>query len=139
MPEPTEIRWQQRYDHLTRALGLLQRGLARDPAELSDLESEGLIQRFEYTLELAWKTLKDYLEWSGVVLEPKTPRETVKQAYIAGLIPDGAVWIAMLDRRNLLSHCYDQATFDDTVVRLRAEFLAALEQMHTRLQTERAP
>ena len=63
-----DIRWQQRFDNFDRALGLLREALANGPAALNQLEKEGVVQRFEYTLELAWKTIKDYLEESGVVL-----------------------------------------------------------------------
>lgn len=63
-----DIRWQQRFDNFDRALGLLREALANGPAALNQLEKEGVVQRFEYTLELAWKTIKDYLEGSGVVL-----------------------------------------------------------------------
>ena len=60
-----DIRWQQRFDNFDRALGLLREALANGPAALNQLEKEGVVQRFEYTLELAWKTIKDYLEESG--------------------------------------------------------------------------
>ncbi len=63
-----DIRWQQRFDNFDRALGLLREALANGPAALNQLEKEGVVQRFEYTLELAWKTIKDYLEESRVVL-----------------------------------------------------------------------
>ena len=63
-----DIRWQQRFDNFDRALGLLREALANGPGALNQLEKEGVVQRFEYTLELAWKTIKDYLEESGVVL-----------------------------------------------------------------------
>lgn len=63
-----DIRWQQRFDNFDRALGLLREALANGPAALNQLEKEGVVQRFEYTLEPAWKTIKDSLEKSGVVL-----------------------------------------------------------------------
>jgi len=63
-----DIRWQQRFDNFDRALGLLREALANGPAALNQLEKEGVVQRFEYTLELEWETIKDYLEESGVVL-----------------------------------------------------------------------
>ena len=63
-----DIRWQQRFDNFDRALGLLREALANGPAALNQLEKQGVVQRFEYTSELAWKTIEDYLEESGVVL-----------------------------------------------------------------------
>jgi nucleotidyltransferase substrate binding protein (TIGR01987 family) len=60
---------------------------------------------FETAFELAWKTLKDYLESEGV--DTKTPRETIKQAFQTRLLADGHVWIKILDDRNMMSHTYD--------------------------------
>jgi nucleotidyltransferase substrate binding protein (TIGR01987 family) len=106
-----DIRWEQPFENFTRALGLLRDALARGPGPLNQLEKEGVVQRFEYTLELAWKTIKDYLEASGVVLSAVTPRQVVKDACAARIIDDGQAWIDMLDHRNLLSHTYDPTNF----------------------------
>lgn len=70
-----DIRWQQRFENFDRALTLLQDALAAGPAVLNQLEKEGVVQRFEYTLEPAWKTVRDFLEKSGVVLMAITPRQ----------------------------------------------------------------
>src|ERR1051325_9170025 len=103
-----DIRWIQRSEHFEKAL-LLLREAFEHPDQLSDLEKEGAIQRFEYTVELAWKALKDYLEASGVALDQKTPKHVIKQAFAANLIQDGQTWIDMLETRNRLSHTYDES------------------------------
>lgn len=69
-----DIRWKQRYENFSKASELLDDALKNGPGSLNQLEREGVIQRFEYTFELAWKTVKDYLENAGVVLK-KRPRE----------------------------------------------------------------
>jgi len=102
------------------------------------LEKEGVIQRFEYTFELAWKTLKDRLEHDGLVIAPATPRETIKRAFAARFLADGQVWIDMLDHRNLLSHKYDFAVFDRAVDAIIARYLPALNDLHDRLLREAA-
>jgi nucleotidyltransferase substrate binding protein (TIGR01987 family) len=79
---------------------------------------EGLIQRFEYTFELAWKTLKDYLEHSGIVLPQITPKAVLKAAFAAKLIEDGQIWMDMLSHRNLRSHTYDCEKFEEAVTPL---------------------
>jgi len=107
----SDIRWKQRFENFERAFGLLREAFAQSPAEMSDLEKEGAIQRFEYTFELAWKTLKDYLIYSGVVFDQITPRSVIKQAFAAKIIQDGQTWIDMLDQRNLMSHTYDDESF----------------------------
>jgi len=81
-PSP-DIRWQQRLQNFERALALLSEAMEGGPAALNQLEKEGAVQRFEYTLELAWKTLKDYLEASGIVLNAITPRQVIKDAFAA--------------------------------------------------------
>lgn len=63
-------------------------------------------------MEQAWKTLKDCLEFSGVVLARKTPTHDVKQAFTAKIISDGQCWVDMLDCRNSLSHIHDAAVVD---------------------------
>ena len=78
----TDTRWQQRFDNLLKAFHLLQDAATAE--NLSALESEGLIQRFEYTFELSWKTLKHYLESKGVTVQ--FPRDVIKEAFRAGLI-----------------------------------------------------
>lgn len=109
------VRWKQRYQSFDRALALLREAVAHGPASLIQLEKEGAIQRFEYTLEIAGKTVKDFLEESGVVLGPVTPREVVKQAFAAKLLSDGQVWVDMLNHRNLLSHTSDITAFEQAV------------------------
>jgi nucleotidyltransferase substrate binding protein (TIGR01987 family) len=124
------IRWRQRFQNLDRAIQLLRAPLADGVERLSLLEKEGVIQRFEFTLELAWKTLKDYLEYSGVVIEPATPRNVVKEAFAAKILPDGQVWIDMLDHRNLLSHTYDEKAFCAAVDALAERYLPAILALH---------
>jgi nucleotidyltransferase substrate binding protein (TIGR01987 family) len=124
-----DIRWKQRFQNFDRAFVLLREALA-DNRTLSMLEKEGVIQRFEYTYELAWKTLKDYLEASGVVISPVTPRQVIKEAFAARIITDGQVWINMLDTRNLLSHSYDFSVFELAVKAIAEHYLPAMEKLH---------
>jgi len=125
-----DIRWQQRFQNFDRGISLLREALENGPAALSPLEKEGVIQRFEYTFELAWKTVKDYLEQNGLVISPVTPRQVLKDAFAAKLIADGQTWIDMLDHRNLLSHTYDFAVFDQAVDAIAARYLPAMEAVH---------
>jgi nucleotidyltransferase substrate binding protein (TIGR01987 family) len=133
MPVNPDIRWKQRFQNFDRAFVLLRDALAGQPEELSPLEKEGVIQRFEYTFELAWKTLKDYLEEGGLVIAPVTPRQVLKEAFAAKVIQQGSVWIAMLDHRNLLSHTYDLAVFEAAVTQIAGNYLPALGELHSHL------
>lgn len=80
MKEHADIRWMQRFANLVQVNALLEEALQTGSARLNQLEKEGLTQRFEFTFELAWKTLKDYLEESGVQLTISTPREVIRVA-----------------------------------------------------------
>ncbi len=129
MNHSPDIRWQQRFENFDRALSLLNDALSRGPSALNQLEKEGAVQRFEYTLELAWKTVKDYLEQSGVVLSAVTPRQVIKDAFAARILDDGQTWIDMIDHRNLLSHTYDAAKFEEAVDAIHGRYLAAFAQV----------
>ena len=131
-----DIRWKQRFNNFDRAHALLREALDRGPSALSLLEKQGVVQRFEFTYELAWKTLKDYLEAGGLTINPVTPRQVIKEAFAAKLIADGQVWIDMLDHRNLLSHTYDSAVFEQAVDAIAARYLPALTALHCRLKLE---
>ena len=131
-----EIRWQYRFTNFSRAFSLLGESLEDGLDVLSDLEREGVIQRFEYTFELAWNTLKDRLEYDGVVLTTVTPRNVIREAFQARLIEDGETWIDMLTDRNLMSHTYDSAKFEQVIRNIICRYLAVLEEMHARLAVE---
>ncbi len=98
------IRWKQRFQNLDKAFCQLK--TAVQLTEPSELEILGIIQSFEFTFELSWKTIKDFLEAQGV--ECAYPREVLKQAYHYNIISDGEQWLEMLSKRNLLAHTYDE-------------------------------
>ncbi len=108
--------------------------LAGGGEDLTLLEKEGAIQRFECTFELAWKCLKDFLEEGGLVVSPVTPRQVLKEAFAAKILPDGQTWIEMLDHRNLLSHKDDAAVFAEAVRAVSSRYLPAFGQLHTFLK-----
>lgn len=136
MHENPDIRWKQRLINFEHALDMLKDALKDGPAQLSLLEKEGTVQRFEYSLELAWKAAKDYLEAKGSIIVPLTPRQVVKDAVDAKVLPDGQVWIDMLNHRNLLSHTYDCAMFEQAVEAIAARYLPAMETLREFLSSE---
>jgi nucleotidyltransferase substrate binding protein (TIGR01987 family) len=121
-----DIRWKQRFQNFQKAYRLLREALEGDWESLSDLEKQGVIQRFEFTFELAWKTLADYLEFSGVVLEQGTPRSVIKQGYAARILADAQAWIDMLEHRNLISHAYDMTVFEEAVRQIATRYLVVI-------------
>ncbi len=127
----TDIRWKQRFDNFERAFRLLKSAIEeRSLDEYSDLEQEGLVQRFEFSFELAWKTMKDYLEDSGLQINPVTPKTVIKEAFAAKLIEDGQKWIDMMLDRNLLAHTYDQKRFRKALTSVKNTYLPELEKLH---------
>ncbi len=102
-----DIRWRQRFDNFERALQVLARGVAlAQQRPLSELEQQGLIQGFEFTHELAWNLLKDYLQYQGIEGIIGS-RDATRLAFQSGLIDDGEGWMAMIKARNQSSHTYN--------------------------------
>lgn len=126
------IRWKQRFNNFSKAYKLLNSVFKeRKIEELSILEQEGVIQRFEYTYELAWKTLKDYLVYNGNLNNIDiTARNVFKEAYSAGIIKEQGIFIDMMLSRNLLSHTYDFARFKEIIIKIENDYLNVLEDLH---------
>ncbi|NTV66867.1 MAG: nucleotidyltransferase [Chlorobaculum sp.] len=130
-----DIRWKQRFENYDRAFNLLQSAfLSRTLDDFSDLELEGLIQRFEFSFELAWKTMKDFLEDSGIQIVPVTPKSVIKEAFAAKVIDDGQGWIDMMLERNLLTHTYDEKRFRSALVNIWNKYLPLLKAFHQWMQ-----
>src|SRR5262245_11414315 len=127
-------RWLYRFDNFKRAFALLQEAVnLKKDRELTQLEKEGIIQRFEYTWELARKVLKDYLEYGGVVLEIVTPAAVLRAAFAAKLIDEGEVWMQALDARNRMSHIYSIKIFEAIIADIETEFLRILKAMYLKM------
>lgn len=135
---PDTPRWLQRFQNFDGALVLLREGIALlDDATLPPIVREGVIQRFEYTFELAWKTLKDYLVFRKVTLERFGPADVIRAAFATGYITDGDIWMEALDARNQMSHVYRQQAFDRVLDALRHRYFARFEELHEMLLAER--
>ncbi len=112
-----DIRWQQRFNNYSKALTQLRQAVqlaAQRP--LSKLEDQGMIQAFEFTHELAWNTLKDFLENRGVQ-NLYGSKDTTREAFKTGLIENGQVWMDMIQSRNLTSHTYNETTAAQIILR----------------------
>lgn len=133
-----DIRWLQRLDNFDRAYRRLAEVCDGNHEHLSLLEREGCIQRFEYVFELAWKTLRDLLEFYGIQLESVTPRNVIKEAFSAKMLLDGHVWIDMMNDRNLLSHTYSENTFEEAFKRIQARYFPEISALHTFLMKRKA-
>jgi nucleotidyltransferase substrate binding protein (TIGR01987 family) len=122
-----DVRWQQRFTNYKRALNNLT-GAVQLSAQrpLTDLERQGLIQAFEFTHELAWKTLKDFLQ-ARAVSGLYGSKDTTREAFSQGLIADGELWMEMIRHRNLSTHTYDEATVNEIVSAASLRYLPAFQ------------
>lgn len=100
----SDIRWKQRFQNFSDALTHLEYAV-KEISNPSDLEKEGTIQRFEFTHELAWKVMKDYLEYEGISGIVGS-RSATREAFNKGLITNGQSWMDMIESRNKTVHTY---------------------------------
>ena len=111
-----DIRWKQRFQNYKKALLTLKKAAELAASrELTDLEKQGVIKGFEFTFELAWNVMKDYLEDQGIagIIGSKA---AIRQSFNKGIIEDGQVWMDMVKDRNLAAHSYDEETAKDLLV-----------------------
>ncbi len=103
-----DVRWMQRFKHFEQAYSQLEKAVALSKKRpLSELEEQGIIQAFEYTHELAWNVLKDFLEEQGV-RDLYGSKDSSREAFKRGLIENGDAWMDMIQSRNLTSHTYNR-------------------------------
>ncbi len=121
-------RWTERHEFYQKALRQLSNGLAAYP-DLNELEKDGVIQRFEFTFELAWKTLQDYFAQELGYTDVKGPRTVLKQAVKDGLVTDGYTWLQMLESRNELTHVYDETESRKILEDIVQIYLGLLQQL----------
>ncbi|MDP4837591.1 MAG: nucleotidyltransferase substrate binding protein [Burkholderiales bacterium] len=124
-----DIRWKQRLTNYTRAFQSLTEAVELSQQRgLSALEQQGLIQSFEFTHELAWKMLKDYLEYQGVS-NIIGSRDASRVAFQNALIQDGEVWMQMIAARNQTSHTYNLKIAQSVVESILNRFYPAFKQL----------
>jgi len=132
--ENKDIRWVQRFDNYCKALSQLERAVFLSKERgLSDLEEQGLIQSFEYTHELAWKTLKDFLNYKGNY-EIYGSRDATKEAFKYDLIVNGEIWMDMIKSRNKSSHTYNEETANSIVHAIINDYFQEFANLKNRLE-----
>jgi len=134
MEQQTDIRWIQRYANFHKACSRLVAVTEADRFidDLSELEIEGLVQRFEYTFELAWKVLQDLLIYKGYEFM-MGPNGTLKMAFDDGLIADHDGWRKMAKSRNTLSHVYDEEEVLPIVKLIYSDYAPLLKKLDKEL------
>src|SRR5690625_4263000 len=122
-----DIRWKQRFQNFLNALSHLREAVIEIETP-NDLEKEGTIQRFEFTHELAWKVLKDYLEYEGVSGIIGS-RSATREAFNKGLITHGQIWMDMIESRNTTVHTYREEILEEEYEAIVSSYYPALSQM----------
>jgi nucleotidyltransferase substrate binding protein (TIGR01987 family) len=129
----SDIRWAQRFDNYTKALSQLKNAIElASERDLSELERQGLIQSFEYTHELAWKTIKDFLIEKGNK-EIYGLKDATREAFKNGLIDDGEIWMDMIKSRNDTSHTYNEETANEIAKAILNYYYSAFEKLFEKL------
>ena len=132
-----DVRWLQRLDNYGRALATLQRAVAiAQERALSELEEQGLIQAFEFSHELSWLLLKDFLADQGVS-GISGSRDAVREAVVRELLPPGseATLMGMIRSRNLTSHTYNPALAREIATLIVESYAPALQELQSTMQS----
>ena len=128
-----DVRWQQRFSNYKKALLHLDNAVElSEQRALSYLEKQGVIQAFEFTHELAWNVLKDYLQDQGNQ-NVKGSKDATREAFRVGLIADGEQWMAMIQSRNISSHTYDERTAEQLVNAIIEHYFPLFEVLQTEM------
>ncbi|HRK26382.1 MAG TPA: nucleotidyltransferase substrate binding protein [Chitinophagales bacterium] len=142
-----DIRWKQRFSNYTKALLKLEQAVVKVKEDyaldengkideddfLDDIIKEGVIQRFEYTHELAWNVIKDFLENAGNT-NIFGSRDATREAFAAGLIENGDVWMDMIKSRNKTSHTYNEETADEIFLKIVNEYTPEFKQLQHKME-----
>ncbi len=131
-----DLRWVQRFQNFDDAFETFGRVFARYCATPEDdVIQIALIQAFEFTFEIAWKTMKDFLEYEGYSAVGNS-KQTVRVAFQAGLITDVEGWMAAIARRNMTSHVYNAVVLQETIDFIRGEFKPLVQALHSELKAK---
>ncbi len=131
--ENQDIRWKQRYDNLKKAFSQLDKAVRQ--GDFNELERQELIKSFEYTYELAWNTMRDFLIQKGNT-DIFGSKDTIRLAFQLNLIEDGDLWMEMVKSRNLTSHTYNMETASFVENDIEKKFHPAFKKLIERLDSE---
>ncbi len=125
-----EIRWKQRFENFSNAYATFNRVIkAYEANENDEIVQMALVQSYEFTIELAWKTLKDYLENEGYD-EVKNAKQTIRQAFQAELLHNAEAWMEAVEMRNKTSHVYNKAILKELVIFVDTQFYPMVSDLY---------
>lgn len=124
--------YKQKYENYKNALNRLNDGIMKFD-QTNDLLRDGLIQRFEFTFELAWKALKAIFEVEGLI-GLNSPKTVLREAFSAGLIEKDELWLAMLSDRNTTAHIYNEQLAIEICNKIIKEYVCELDQLKEQIK-----
>lgn len=134
MTNDFDVRWRQRFANYKKALSQLKEAVTLSRQRpLSRLEKQGVIQAFEFTHELAWNVLKDFLKDQGHQ-NIKGSKDVTRAAFKVELITDGEQWMAMIQSRNISSPTYDERTAERLVTSIINDYFPRFENLQTEME-----
>jgi nucleotidyltransferase substrate binding protein (TIGR01987 family) len=129
-----DIRWKQRFQNFENALERLIEGVSYFELYSSDLVKEGIIQRFEFTHELAWKVMKDFLEYEGFT-NIVGSRSATREAFNKNLLTNGQEWMNMIESRNQSVHTYERTILEIEFHKIIAIYLDLFIEFRAKMKT----
>jgi nucleotidyltransferase substrate binding protein (TIGR01987 family) len=146
-----DIRWEQRFSNYVKALNKLTQSIEYIKTNytnkkelvhdkdfvLDEMLREGLIQRFEYTHELAWNVMKDYAIYQGNT-NIGGSRDASREAFQLQLITDGNVWMDMISSRNKTSHTYNEETAEEIFSKILEDYYPAFVAFKNKMEEKRS-
>lgn len=126
-------KFQIKLGNYRNALSRLHEAIEEEETSKSLAVRDGAIQRFEFTSELAWKTLREYLLSEGVS-DINSPKKVMREAYNNDLIENADGWISILDDRNLTSHIYDEEDTAEIYNRIKTEYIKLFDELEAMLE-----
>jgi len=131
-----EQRWKQRFQNFESAYNVLARMMERILLTPDDEAVEmALIQSFEFTYELAWKTMKDYLESEGFD-NIAGSKHIIRTAFQAGLIEDAESWLNAVQKRNIASHTYDESVLSEGIAFIGNDYFPLVSKLYNDLKAK---
>ena len=127
-----DIRWKQRFQNLKKSYTNLSKALALKNPDI--FQRAGLIHFFSMTFELAWKTMKDFLEYQGFT-DVTTPRSAIKKSFEVELLQDGKTWLECLEKRNLMTHVYDEEIAAEVEKLIKNNYFPIIEQFVNKMDS----
>ncbi len=129
-----DIRWKQRFSNFKKAYFQLKQAVDIYDNNAESIIKEGIIQRFEFTHELPWKVMKDYLIYEGFQ-NITGSRSATRGAFNIDLIEEGQLWMDMIDSRNKTVHTYHEKILEQEYKKVVNEYFSCFSAFYEKMKT----